>query len=127
MKKLILTIALTALLLIVGQAAQAEPYQLPVRVHTLVACNQGALALTYTGEVFYIAGDNAAVVQITPRFFEGELVYLEGICSGANGMFYTIAYGDDEPHHLPGHLGRGGFGSFAAGKGRDGGWELSTF
>ena len=71
MKKLILTIALTALLLIVGQAAQAEPYQLPVRVHTLVACNQGALALTYTGEVFYIAGDNAAVVQITPRFFEG--------------------------------------------------------
>jgi len=97
LKKLILAIALATLLLIVGQAAQAEPYQLPVRVHTLVACNQGALALTYTGEVFYIVGDNAAVVQITPRFFEGELVYLEGICSGANGMFYAIAYGDDEP------------------------------
>ena len=97
MKKLVLAVVLTALLLIVGQAAQAEPYQLPVRVHTLVACNQGALALTYTGEVFYIAGDNAAVVQITPRFFEGELVYLEGICSGANGTFYAIAYGDDEP------------------------------
>lgn len=58
LKKLILTIALTALLLIVGQAAQAEPYQLPVRVHTLVACNQGALALTYTGEVFGISGRN---------------------------------------------------------------------
>lgn len=54
----------------------------------------GALALTYTGEVFYVE-EKSTVVQLTPMFADGELVYLEGICSGPNGMLYVAAYEED--------------------------------
>lgn len=93
LRKIVLSVVIL-LLLISGGIAQGETYQLPVRVHTLVACNQGALALTYTGEVFYVE-EKSTAVQLTPMFADGELVYLEGICSGPNGMLYVVAYEED--------------------------------
>lgn len=93
LRKIVLSVVIL-LLLISGGSAQGETYQLPVRVHTLVACNQGALALTYTGEVFYVE-EKSTAVQLTPMFADGELVYLEGICSGPNGMLYVVAYEED--------------------------------
>ena len=93
LRKIVLSVVIL-LLLISGGSAQGETYQLPVRVHTLVACNQGALALTYSGEVFYVE-EKSTAVQLTPMFADGELVYLEGICSGPNGMLYVAAYEED--------------------------------
>ena len=71
LRKIVLSVVIL-LLLISGGSAQGETYQLPVRVHTLVACNQGALALTYTGEVFYVE-EKSTAVQLTPMFADGEL------------------------------------------------------
>lgn len=93
LRKIVLSVVIL-LLLISGGIAHGETYQLPVRVHTLVAYNQGALALTYSGEIFYVE-EKSTAVQLTPMFADGELVYLEGICSGPNGMLYVAAYEED--------------------------------
>lgn len=89
--------ALCALLLLLpGPPALGESCRLPVRVHTLAACGQGALALTYTGEVFFIGTDGSAA-QVAPMLPEGEPAYLAGLCNGPSDMLYAAVYVPDGP------------------------------